>query len=391
MLFDQAATAIVSQAGQNMSLEQQRHLELVPEKSDGVIFQADNPKRPRTSAWNRYERYKVATTVAEARELGAKTEDLRHDTQHGFANVTPALGQLKWGPKPRQAVGAPGIVAEAPVAGAPVEALPLCKPPVIAGHEEVKVVGGTEVPALGQPKPRQAVGALGIVAGASVEALPLCKPPVLAGNEEVKVVGGTEVVELQERNRALEKQLAAAKAYESRLQSTIAELQRQVKGLQKLQTPAGDSEMAAEALQHGCQPFLRMALRAFDYGMQKYTLSQEQLQRKQSTRTWLEWIAGHVSPELVRDSEPKVLAALLLHTAWCMEWGDGLPWSKFLVKAVRLTHKGNEAGRLMETGFPFQVLRFLQLSAEDCKLLGFLHAKLLMLLPSSERKGVPRV
>ena len=72
-----------------------------------------------------------------------------------------------------------------------------------------------------------------------------------------------------------------------------------------------------------------------------------------------------------------------------MEWGEGLPWSKFLAKLVNLTRNGNQARQHIQTGFPFQATRFLQLSAEDCKRLGFFHAKLLMILPSPERKGVP--
>ena len=133
-------------------------LDLVLEHGDLLTFQAANPKRQRTCAWSRYERYKVATTVGHARELGATSEDLRHDTQRGFATVTPALGL------PRQAVGAPSIVAGASVA------------------------------------------------------------PEIAVHEEVKLVEGGEIIEIQERAQALETELAASKANEDRLQSTIADL-----------------------------------------------------------------------------------------------------------------------------------------------------------------------
>ena len=72
-------------------------LELVFDRNDLIVFQANNPKRRRTGAWGRYERYKVATTVGQARELGATAQDLRHGAKRGFAAVTTA-----------QAVGAPG-------------------------------------------------------------------------------------------------------------------------------------------------------------------------------------------------------------------------------------------------------------------------------------------
>ena len=100
-------------------------------------------------------------------------------------------------------------------------------------------------------------------------------------------------------------------------------------------------------------------------------------------------MGGHVSPELVSETTPKVLAALLLHTAWCMEWRDGLPFSKLFIKLVALTRDGAQARKSLQDGFPFHVMHFLQLSAEDCKNLGFLHCKFLMQLSRSERKGVP--
>ena len=36
-----------------------------------IQFQACNPKRCRTAAWERYAKYKVATTVGDALKLGA--------------------------------------------------------------------------------------------------------------------------------------------------------------------------------------------------------------------------------------------------------------------------------------------------------------------------------
>jgi len=102
-----------------------------------------------------------------------------------------------------------------------------------------------------------------------------------------------------------------------------------------------------------------------------------------STCAWLEWL------ELASTDSAKVLAALLLHAAWCMEWSDGLPWSKSLQKLVALTRDGAQVRQHMQAGFPFHVMRFLQLSAEDCKHVGLLHSRLLICLASSERKGLP--
>ena len=45
---------------------------------DGVRFLARNPKRQRT-AWQRYAKYEVATTVCDALKLGAMPKDIKHD------------------------------------------------------------------------------------------------------------------------------------------------------------------------------------------------------------------------------------------------------------------------------------------------------------------------
>ena len=53
---------------------------------DGIRFVTRNPKRPRTAAWQRYEQYKVATTVGDALKLGAMRFDIQHDLKHCFAS-----------------------------------------------------------------------------------------------------------------------------------------------------------------------------------------------------------------------------------------------------------------------------------------------------------------
>ena len=40
-----------------------------------IRFQACKPKRRRTAAWERYKKYKVATTVGDALKLGATGVD----------------------------------------------------------------------------------------------------------------------------------------------------------------------------------------------------------------------------------------------------------------------------------------------------------------------------
>ena len=357
-------------------------LEVVFGHDDHIVFQASNPKKRRTGAWDRYERYKVATTVGQARQLGATAQDLRHDAQHGFATVgSPPVAPAE---APRIAVGASHSVSAS-------SAMPRRHWVPEEGEKEQEEEEQEEEEQEEEEQEEEDMSA-------SWE----CDSD-RNWRQRDRADGDNEYT------LALKEELAAFQANEERLQRTIAELQKQVEDLRKLQTREGApgiaagvsfqgaprapqqeaSGIVAEAAQHCHQPSLDLAVRAFEYGMAKYTLSEDQLQRKKSTRAWLEWIGEHVSPELVSEITPKVLAALLLHTAWCMEWGDGLPFSKLLVKLVAFTRDGAPARKHLQDGFPFHVMHFLQLSAEDCKSLGTLHCKFLMLLPSSDRKGLP--
>ena len=50
-----------------------------------IRSQACNPKQCGTAAWERYEKYKVATTVGDALQLGATVVDIKHDLKRCFA------------------------------------------------------------------------------------------------------------------------------------------------------------------------------------------------------------------------------------------------------------------------------------------------------------------
>ena len=199
----------------------------------------------------------------------------------------------------------------------------------------------------------------------------------------------------------LKAELATLRQDKESLQHSVAELQKQVEQLQKLQTQkeapgivAGASQHKAQSIagasSHGRPPFLDLAVRACEQGLANHHLLGEQPQRMKNVCVWMEWMNGHVSPELVSGSSPRVLAALLLHTAWCMEWGDGLPFSKTLVKLVALTRDGPQSCKQLQDGFLFHVMRFLKLTAEDCKDLAGLHCRLLMGLPGTQ-KGLPKL
>ena len=59
---------------------------MIVDNGDSIRFLERNPKRQKTAAWERYETYKVATTVGDALKLGATLVDIRHDLRHCFAS-----------------------------------------------------------------------------------------------------------------------------------------------------------------------------------------------------------------------------------------------------------------------------------------------------------------
>ena len=55
--------------------------------SQGILFAPDNPKRGGSAAYTRYELYKGATTVGEARRLGMNPQDLQAAIRSGQAQL----------------------------------------------------------------------------------------------------------------------------------------------------------------------------------------------------------------------------------------------------------------------------------------------------------------
>ena len=57
-----------------------------------VEFQVENPKKPGTKAWDRYEKYKDAVTISDATSKGAQWQDLSMDFEKGFMKC-PSLAR----------------------------------------------------------------------------------------------------------------------------------------------------------------------------------------------------------------------------------------------------------------------------------------------------------
>ena len=91
--------------------------------------------------------------------------------------------------------------------------------------------------------------------------------------------------------------------------------------------------------------------------------SRAEVGQLRDTRVWVSWVGDHLPHDMLCKHHPRVVAALLLHVAWCMEFGDGFPFA--------------------------QAVKFLNLSAIDCGKAAELHCKLLMLLAKSPPRGLP--
>ena len=66
---------------------------LLANESFKIAFDQDNPKRPDSASWTRYEAYKAATCGEQVLELGGSKSDVLHDYKKGFLKVTrcPAM------------------------------------------------------------------------------------------------------------------------------------------------------------------------------------------------------------------------------------------------------------------------------------------------------------
>ena len=66
---------------------------LLANASFKIAFAQDNPKRPDSASFKRYEAYKAATCGDQVLELGGSKSDVLHDYKKGFLKVTrcPAM------------------------------------------------------------------------------------------------------------------------------------------------------------------------------------------------------------------------------------------------------------------------------------------------------------
>ena len=90
---------------------------LLANESFKIAFAQDNPKRPDSASYERYEAYKAATCGDEVLELGGSKSDVLHDYKKGFLKVTRCPAMIAYD-LDRDAV------QEAPPAGRPARRAP---------------------------------------------------------------------------------------------------------------------------------------------------------------------------------------------------------------------------------------------------------------------------
>ena len=273
---------------------------------DGIHFVTSNPKRPRTAAWQRYEQYKVATTVWDALKLGAMRLDIRHDLKHCFASKIRGMAETSLH-------AAPGA-AEASLHTAPSS--------IQAASTD------WAAPASSHTSP---------FVGASME-----------GNEQVY------------KNEA-----AAA-------QQKIAELKEKNSRDGSVENNTGKAHV------------IELALSAC-----AHVESRTKVGQLRDTRAWVSWVGDHLPHDMLCKHHPRVVAALLLHAAWCMEFGDGFPFAQCVVRVKESTRDGHRRCLPFTRQAPLLAMKFLNLSAMDCGKAAELHCKLLMLLAKSPPRGLP--
>ena len=363
-------------------------------RSDAICFQACNPKRRRTAARERYEAYKVATTVGEALELGATPVDIKHDLTHRFAlphhprakpphqtHTNEAVGASLHTASQHQAHGNEAVEAslhtasrhqargnEAVEASLHAASLDLSTEQATGG-EDLLVLYDEGVANNNCLSGVEQIGTGSLACGSSEPA-----------QESAEVQ--RQAVQIQ----ALQKQLGAERAavlrWEGDLEVWMAKavsLDGEVAELRRNQRPPAERQHDMSKLQ-----VVELALKACDR-------IGDRVEARQlgGVRPWVIWMAEHPPRDLLVQYAPRVWAALLLHAAWCMVYGEGFPFTRCLARIVEYTRHGRRLDLASPQASVLLAMQLLDLSAADCREAAALHCKLLMLLGKSGPRGMP--
>ena len=362
--------------------------------ADAIAFQPANPKRQKTAAWQRYEDYKVASTVEMARSLGATTQDLLHDIGKGFAFIArnPEKSPLK-----RQRGDSEETFADHPKTSAENEEAVLASLQEASEETRTQATSKTAFQdALGCKLPMNdkedshaaAVGQY-IAHEAARVAIQRLQQDLLAARATIVDLRA----ELQTKKGIvldLKAKLAEVGARESSLNS--APSQAGESSLNSSHTQAKNSSLgSSRALArvqvdpHGPGAAESLALKACAAVEAKVPV--EERSRIQAVATWVKWLVAHIpgGSSLCRVYSVRVLAAVVLHAAWGLELGEGLPLTRTLEYAVACSW------RVLKDGPRAQVLvmKFLGLTAGDCVQSKAVYSKMIGMLWATGPIGLP--
>ena len=72
--------------------------------------------------------------------------------------------------------------------------------------------------------------------------------------------------------------------------------------------------------------------------------SRAEVGQLRATRAWVAWVGDHLPHYMLQQHRPHIVAALLLHASWCMEFGDGFPCVQCMVRVIESTRHGRANG-----------------------------------------------
>ena len=105
------------------------HMEALKDGSTQIQFAQENPKKPGSKAWDRYEAYKGTTTIAQATENKAGWQDLTADFEKGFLKIMSEMVDTTQGATKRPAPeGTPDREAQARTKAQASEVMPRILP-----------------------------------------------------------------------------------------------------------------------------------------------------------------------------------------------------------------------------------------------------------------------
>jgi len=315
------------------------------DRDELVRFQACNPKRRKTAARERYEKYEVATTIGDALKLGATVVDITYDLKLCFAmwhterkpphkaptnEAAKASSQAASCKRPPSSAGRLGLSRSTDwAATASLHAAPPKVTSSGEGDDKWKGSSSAAPPAFGASESDGEELVIIHERDTSAQSSRTLVPNTDSsgsGREASAIL----IHELRAQLQAGQKLAARRQAELEHVKAEATSMKRIIAELQHDRDQKKEAQLE-DAVRIRSQ-VTELALKACSH-VESRTKSPPG-QKLQYIPAWVEWMAAHIPTKMLQQHHPRVLAALVLHSAWCMEWGEGFPFAKGLVKLV---------------------------------------------------------